>query len=131
MSLSKIAVVMNGWPHIRLFTTLPCSKSKTLNKKLRFPLRISSVNVTRKLQIWSPLLKKSLMENFIFCAVKVIWKVVKKITYQWFIYTYLVAQNTIRCRTYGIWMLLSQFAGGKKLYTVTFLVVHCKNNWLL
>ena len=40
-----------------------------------FPLKISSVNVTksagncRKLQIWSHILKKSLMEN-IFCAVR-------------------------------------------------------------
>ena len=37
-----------------------------------FPLRISSVIVTkvrRKLQIWSHLRKKSLMENFIFCPV--------------------------------------------------------------
>ena len=28
--------------------------------------------IRRKLRIWSPLLKKSLMENFIFCAVSVI-----------------------------------------------------------
>ena len=48
----------------------------TLHKKWRFPIRISSVNVTksavvrRKLRIWSHLLKKSLMENFIFCAVQ-------------------------------------------------------------
>ena len=26
--------------------------------------------IRRKLQIWSPLLKKSLMENFIFCVVR-------------------------------------------------------------
>ena len=37
----------------------------TQHKKWSFPLRISSVN----LQIWSHLLKKSLMENFIFCVV--------------------------------------------------------------
>ena len=39
-----------------------------------FPLRISSVIVTkvrRKLQIWSHLRKKSLMENFIFCKLAV------------------------------------------------------------
>ena len=45
----------------------------TLHKKWSFPLRISSVNRNcrnrRKLQIWSHLLKKFLMENFIFCAV--------------------------------------------------------------
>ena len=50
----------------------------TLHKKLSFPLSISSVNVTadscgwKKLRIWSHLLRKSLMENFIFCAVSVL-----------------------------------------------------------
>ena len=40
------------------------------HKRWSFPLRISSVNVTKSaLRIWSHLLKKSLMENFIFCAV--------------------------------------------------------------
>ena len=42
-----------------------------LRKKWSFPLRISSVKslVARIfLQIWSYLLKKSLIENFIFCA---------------------------------------------------------------
>ena len=41
-------------------------------QKIGFPLRISSVNVTKcvgRLRIWSYLLKKSLVENFIFCAV--------------------------------------------------------------
>ena len=47
------------------------------SQKISFPLRISSVNATksavsRKLQIWSHLLKKSLMESFTFCAVFVI-----------------------------------------------------------
>ena len=37
-------------------------------KKWSFSLRISAVNVT-KLRIWSHLLKKPVMENFIFCAV--------------------------------------------------------------
>ena len=37
------------------------------HKNWSFPLRISSVNVT-KLRIWSNLLKKSLTENFMFCA---------------------------------------------------------------
>ena len=52
-------------------------KKKTLYKKWSFPLRICPVNVTqstenchRKLRIWSHLLEKSLMENFIFCSVK-------------------------------------------------------------
>ena len=41
-----------------------------LLKKWRFSLRISSVNVTKSsfLRIWSHSLKKSLMQNFIFCA---------------------------------------------------------------
>ena len=37
----------------------------TMHKKWSFPLWISTVN----LRIWSYLLKKSLMENFIFCVV--------------------------------------------------------------
>ena len=45
-----------------LFITF--SSQYSLLKKWSFPLRISSVNVD-----WSHLLKKSLMENFIFCAV--------------------------------------------------------------
>ena len=55
----------------RHITTFPVS---TLHKKWSFPLRISSVNVTNFfsfLRIWSHLMKKSLMENFIFCAVQV------------------------------------------------------------
>ena len=41
-----------------------------LHKKWSFPLRISLVNVTISiLRIWSYLLRKSSMENFIFCAV--------------------------------------------------------------
>ena len=49
-----------------------CRLRWSLYKKLSFPLRTSSLNVTkirRKLRIWSHLLEKSLMENFIFCAV--------------------------------------------------------------
>ena len=42
-------------------------------QKMKFSLRISSVNVTKSAgnfySIWSHLLKKSLMENFILCAV--------------------------------------------------------------
>ena len=40
-------------------------KKQTLHKNWSFPLRISSVKVS-----WSHLLKKSLMENFIFCAAR-------------------------------------------------------------
>ena len=39
-----------------------------VHKKWSFALRISSVNATKS-AIWSHLLKKSLMGNFIFCAV--------------------------------------------------------------
>ena len=44
-------------------------REKSLHKKRSFPLRISSVNVTKSaifLRIWSHLLKKSSIENFIF-----------------------------------------------------------------
>ena len=44
-----------------------------LHKNWSFPLRIFSVNMTKSaknLWIWSHLLNKSLMENFIFCAVQ-------------------------------------------------------------
>ena len=41
---------------------------KSLHKKLSFPLRISSINMTKSAGIRSHLLKESLMENFIFCA---------------------------------------------------------------
>ena len=44
----------------------------SLHKKWSFPLRISLVNVTKS-WIWSHLLKKSLMENSIFCAVIVLF----------------------------------------------------------
>ena len=43
-------------------------KSQTMHEKLSFPLNIPSENVT--LRIWSHLLKKSLIVNFIFCVVK-------------------------------------------------------------
>ena len=43
---------------------------KYCTKKWSFPLRIKCDKICRKLRIWSHLLKKSLTENFIFCAVK-------------------------------------------------------------
>ena len=43
-------------------------KSQTMHEKLSFPLKIPSENAT--LRISSHLLKKSLIENFIFCVVK-------------------------------------------------------------
>ena len=42
-------------------------ENNTLHEKWSFPVRICSVNV--KLRIWSHLLKKSVMKNFIFCVV--------------------------------------------------------------
>ena len=50
-----------------LATSLRCH----CTKKWSFPFRISSVNVTKCAgnRIWSHLLKNSLMENLIFCAV--------------------------------------------------------------
>ena len=46
-----------------------------LHKKLSFPWRISQYRdqIRRFLQIWSHLLKKSVMENFIFCAVLILF----------------------------------------------------------
>ena len=56
--LSKVRRIVSVW---YLFSEL------ALRKKIGFPLRISSVNVTRMSRPhW---LKYSLMENFIFCAV--------------------------------------------------------------
>ena len=47
-----------------------CHNGSHCKKKLSFPLRISSVQLTKSafLRIRSHLLKKSLMENFIFCV---------------------------------------------------------------
>ena len=45
--------------------------SHTLHKKLKFSIKyffIKCDQICRKLRIWSHLLKKFLMENFIFCA---------------------------------------------------------------
>ena len=57
----------------------------SLHKKWSFPLRISSVNfeICRKLWIWSHLLRKSLMEDFIFRAmiifhIAVLWMLPSK-----------------------------------------------------
>ena len=50
----------------------------TLHKKWISPLRISSVNVTKPAfycRFGHNLLKKSLIENFIFCALSKLWKV--------------------------------------------------------
>ena len=47
-------------------------KFRSLPKKIKFFIKdffVKCDQIRRKLQIWSHLLKKSLMENFIFCAV--------------------------------------------------------------
>ena len=48
--------------------------------------------IRRKLRIWLHLLKKSLMENFIFCAVKVDFKFVSYVKYL-FIRSYFVSSK--------------------------------------
>ena len=54
----------------------------TLYKKWSFPVRFSLVNVTSFLRIWLHLLKKSLMENFIFYAVRPnIWNAIPIISF--------------------------------------------------
>ena len=57
-----------NWYYVSLILL---GKPLVLHKKWSFPLRISSVNVTKSavLWIWSHSLEKFLMENFIFCAV--------------------------------------------------------------
>ena len=45
-------------------------------KKMKFPIKdffSKCDQIRRNLRIWSHLLKKSLMENFIFCAVRGEW----------------------------------------------------------
>ena len=59
LSLKKIFFQFNNLILCPLMVT-----QFTLHKKWSFPLRISSVDVS-----WRNLLKKSLMKNFIFCAV--------------------------------------------------------------
>ena len=53
-----------------VYSRLIPNHTQSLHKKWCFPLRISSVNVNKKsfLRIWSHLLKKYLIENFIFCV---------------------------------------------------------------
>ena len=58
-------------PNCQMFS-INVKKVRHCTKKWRFPLRIFSVNVTdqirSKLRIWLHLLKKFLMQNFIFCC---------------------------------------------------------------
>ena len=57
------ASLNKAWAHLPRLNF--CLMRAHCKKKWSFPLKISSVNVTK----WSHLLKKPLMENFIFCAV--------------------------------------------------------------
>ena len=67
-----LIMISYGYRFIKTWSseiTLKISAVKlTLHKKWSLPLRIFSVNVTKSagLRIWSHLLKKSLIENFIF-----------------------------------------------------------------
>ena len=73
-SMQKSLLAKNCWGKqvLNQFFILTSSFSEqksvvSLHKKWSFPLRISSVNVTKR--IWSHLLNKYLMKNVIFCAV--------------------------------------------------------------
>ena len=53
------------------------TKNSFTAQKMKFPIKdFSSIcdQIRRKLQIWSHLLGKPLMENFIFCVVFAKWK---------------------------------------------------------
>ena len=54
---------------------IEAASDTALHKKRSFPLRIYPVNVTKSEISWRNFLEKSLMENFIFCAVLVPMKV--------------------------------------------------------
>ena len=54
-----------------LVSSLSLYSDSSLHKKCSFTSRIYSGNVSRSVRIWSHLLKKSLMESFIFCALVV------------------------------------------------------------
>ena len=65
-------MISGGWKLINPSKFAPYQKQNmatTLHKSWSFPLKISSVNVTKP-QFWSHLLKKPLMKNFSFCAVR-------------------------------------------------------------
>ena len=70
----------------------------TLDKKWIFPHFFSkSDQIRRKLRIWSHLLKKSLMENFIFCAVLVIVSLFKLEKLYRFKYYHTVLKIVLEC----------------------------------
>ena len=85
----------------------------SLHKKGSFPLRTFLVNV----RIWSHLLKKSLMKNFIFCAV--IWTILR-----WFAWALSNCAQTNFKKMQFIWIMFSGFIHEmQKLFTKPFLSV--------
>ena len=63
-------------PLIMLLFKSQIKYTESLLKKLKFSIKdffCKCDQIRRKLRIWSHLLKKSLMDNFIFCAVLVAW----------------------------------------------------------
>ena len=49
-------------------------KETTMDKKWSFPVRVSSLNGIKLLRMWSHLLKKPSLKNFVFCAVSSVLK---------------------------------------------------------
>ena len=73
--------------------------------------------IRRKLRIWSHLLKKSLMENFIFCAVSDTRVVTRTILIKWFPFNNLfkiklrkISQKTKKTSTYKNFCMYSLFS---------------------
>ena len=87
----NLTIKRKFWYFLLIFKTF-CTTVKFQNsiyKKWSFPIRTSSVNVTkskRNCGIWSHLLKKSLIENFIFCGLIVLNFLVSKLCYNGLMY---------------------------------------------
>ena len=75
-----------------------CFKAPTsaATKSFQLPVCLSLCDFLR---IWSHLLKKSLMENFMFCAVFLLYYI------QWKQFMYLTNINKFWCKTIKIWEL--------------------------
>ena len=72
--MESFPIVLNSWHNWdRIWICIKTGSMKfsifSLHKKRSFPLRISSVNVTKSAGNCRKNLKKSLVENFIFCTV--------------------------------------------------------------
>ena len=75
-SLSKI-IIKRG---VEYWNMLLCVELVSLHKKMKFSIKdffSKCHQIRRKLRFWSYLLKKSLMENIIFCAVYISGSVLK------------------------------------------------------